>query len=504
MNFLFVHQNFPGQYLHIVRSLLADNEARPGTHEIVFMTEPNSNHMPGVRKVTYAKPPEISPTLAWDTREFEMASRRGQAAYRGALTIKALGFQPDVIIGHHGWGELLNLVDAFPGVPLIGYFEFYYRILGTDVNFDPEFPMDTAMFGGVRGKNSTNLLALNLEQYGQTPTKWQHSTYPDWAKSKIAIIEEGVDIDMCKPDPAAHKKTLTVGKLTVTPKQKLITYVARNLEPYRGFHTMMRALPKILAERPDVVVSMVGGDSVSYGAPPRQGGTWHALMLRELGDRIDLNRVHFLGKVAYEDHLALLQRSDAHVYLSYPFVASWSLREALACGCVVIGADTPTVSEFVHHEVTGLITPTLDHNALADTVLRALSDKKLAAKLRLQARDFAEKKLSMPDYIARYRAYIETVTGKLLLPPGPPPEIKPKHASSKPAPPKPATKQPAVAAVAKPVEPVKSKSPAVKSAKTAPAKPASAPPAAKPAQPAAKPDAKHGKKPYKNPAKRKA
>jgi glycosyltransferase involved in cell wall biosynthesis len=420
VNFLFVHQNFPGQYVHIVRSLLADNEARPGTHEIVFMTEPNQNQMPGVRKVTYAKPPGISPSLAWDTREFEMASRRGQAAYRGALQIKALGFQPDVIIGHHGWGELLNLVDAFPGVPIIGYFEFYYRILGTDVNYDPEFPLDQAIFGGVRGKNSTNLLALNLEQYGQTPTKWQHSTYPEWAKKQIRIVEEGVDLEQCKPNPALRRKTLTVGKLTVTPKQRLITYVARNLEPYRGFHTVMRALPQILREHPDVVVSLVGGDEVSYGTMPRQGGNWRNLLMKEVGDGIDLSRVHFMGKVAYDDHLALLQRSDAHVYLSYPFVASWSLREALACGCVVVGADTPTVTEFVQHEVTGLITPTLDHNALAVTVRRALNEPKLTAKIRVNAREFAEKKLGMADYILRYRAYIEEVTGKRLLPPGTP------------------------------------------------------------------------------------
>jgi glycosyltransferase involved in cell wall biosynthesis len=294
------------------------------------------------------------------------------------------------------------------------------------------------MFGGVRGKNSTNLLALNLEQYGQTPTRWQHSTYPEWAKKQIRIIEEGVELDLCKPDPAVRRKTLTVGNLTVTPKQKLITYVARNLEPYRGFHTVMRALPRILRERPDVVVSIVGGDEVSYGVPPRQGGNWRTLLMKELGDELDLSRVHFMGKVPYENHLALLKRSDAHIYLSYPFVASWSLREALACGCVVVGADTQTVTEFVQHEVTGLITPTLDHNALAETVLRALDDTKLAAKLRAGAREFAERKLGMEDYLTRYRAYIEEVTGKPLLPAGKA-EVKPKG-EAKPAKPKRAAK----------------------------------------------------------------
>ncbi len=417
MNFLFVHQNFPGQYLHIVRSLQIDNLAKDGTHQIVFMTEPNRNHMNGVRKVTYARPPSISAQVHLDARDFEMATRRGVAAYKGALQIKALGFKPDIIIGHHGWGEMLNLVDVFPGVPILGYFEFYYKILGTDVNFDAEFPMTEERFSAVRTKNGVNLLALALEQYGQTPTKWQFSTYPKWSHPQIRIIEEGVDLELCKADPEIRKKTLTVGKLKVTPKQKLVTYVARNLEPYRGFHTLMRALPDILEARPDVVVSVVGGDEISYGASPREGGTWREVMMREVGERIDLARVHFLGKVPYEDHLALLKRSDAHVYMSYPFVASWSLREAMAASCVIVGWDTPTITEFVTHEQSGLIAPVLDPHGLAETVLRALKDSRLAARLRAGARAYAEAHLDINAYLANYRAYIEEIVGKPMLPP---------------------------------------------------------------------------------------
>jgi glycosyltransferase involved in cell wall biosynthesis len=415
VNFLFVHQNFPGQYLHLVRNLLADNEKRPGTHEIVFMTEPNQNFLDGVRKVTYARPPAISPNITLDVRDFEMAMRRANAAYQGALKIKALGFQPDIIMGHHGWGEMLNLCDVFPGVPILGYFEFYYRIIGTDVNYDLEFPIPVDRFGTVRAKNPVNLLALDLEQYGQTPTHWQLKTYPKWAQSRIKVIEEGVDLELCKPDPELFKKTVKVGALTVTPKQKLLTFVARNLEPYRGFHTFMRALPQIMAEQPNLVVSIVGGDEVSYGAPPPQGGDWRTVMMREVGEGLDPRRVHFMGKVPYGDHLTLLKRSNAHVYLSFPFVASWSLREALACGCVIVGGDTETVTEFVHDGETGIVTPTLDPVMLAENVHKALSDKKLAAKLRVNARDYAVKHLGMAAYLARYRAYIEDITGKKLI-----------------------------------------------------------------------------------------
>lgn len=409
MNFLFVHQNFPGQYLHIVRSLLADNAVREGTHQIVFMSEPNQNQITGVRKVTYARPP-VPESTHLHMRDYEMAMRRAQAAYEGAQKIKALGFRPDIMIGHHGWGEMLNLADAFPGVPMLGYFEFFYRIEGADVNYDPEFPMPAAQFGAVRSKNATNLLALTLGQTGQTPTRWQHSTYPGWAQAQIRVIEEGVDLTVCRPDPAMRRKTLSIGHMNVRPAQKLVTYVARNLEPYRGFHSFMRALPRILTH-PDVVVSIIGGDGISYGAPPALGGTWRSAMLRELGGRLDPARVHFLGKIPYAQHLALLQRSDAHVYLSYPFVASWSLREALACGCAVIGNDTETVTEFLKHGENGRVVPSLDSAALAEEILCVLEDKKMNASLRRGARAYAEQKLDLRDYLAKFRAVIEDVAG---------------------------------------------------------------------------------------------
>ena len=413
MKFLFLHQNFPGQYLHIVRSLLADNTARDGTHEIVFMTEPNENHLPGVRKVTYARPPEAPGGVHPNAREFDLAMRRAEAAAKGARQIRQLGFVPDIIIGHHGWGELLNLADVYPGVPILGYFEFFYRTANSDVNCDPEFPLAPEFFAGVRAKNCVNLAAFALEQHGQVPTRWQLSTYPEWTHRWLHLLEEGVDLQLCRPEPEIRRGALRVGEMTVSPGQKLVTYVARNLEPYRGFHTFMRALPAILRARPDVVVSVLGGDEVSYGAAHPKG-PWREVLLAELAGRLDAGRVHFLGKVPYEQHLALLKRSDAHVYLTYPFVASWSLREALACGCVVVGGGTPTVSEFITHEENGLLTPFLDSRALAATVLRALGDNTLAARLRAAARGYAERHLDLADYLLRYRALIEKVAGQPL------------------------------------------------------------------------------------------
>jgi glycosyltransferase involved in cell wall biosynthesis len=404
VKYLFVHQNFPGQYLHIVRHLAAS-----GKHDVVFISEPNANQIPGVRTVPYPKPKGPAAETHIAARELDAAVRRGEIVAQTAANLKALGFHPDIIIGHHGWGELLNLPDVWPDTPLLGYLEFYYCTHGIDVGFDPEFPVPSKDFARIRAKNAINLLALNLGTAGQTPTKWQLSTYPDWARQFITLLPEGVNLDVCKPNPAARRRNLVIGDATIKPGEKLVTYVSRDLEPYRGFHLMMRALPHLLRARKDIRVVLVGGDGISYGAPPREG-TWRKTLLAEVGGQIDGDRIVFPGRVDYQTYLAMLQRSDAHVYLTYPFVASWSLRESLAAGCAVIGSDTPTVTEFVTHERNGLLTSFFDPKGLADMVLRVLEDAPLARRLREGARRYAEKELAMADYLAGFESLIAKLT----------------------------------------------------------------------------------------------
>jgi glycosyltransferase involved in cell wall biosynthesis len=405
VKYLFVHQNFPGQYLHIIQHLVAAKK-----HDVVFLSEPNRNRIAGVRTILYQKP--ASPTLEAHvaTRELDAAARRAEIVQSMALNLKSLGFEPDIIIGHHGWGELLNLCDVWPGVPILGYFEFFYCIDGIDVGFDPEFPTPVADYPRIRAKNAVNLLALSLGQHGQTPTTWQLSTYPDWAKQFITLLPEGVKLDVCKPNPQARRRSLKIGDKTIRPNEKLVTFVARDLEPYRGFHVMMRAIPHLLRARKDIRVVMVGGDGISYGVPPAKGN-WRETMLAELGDKIDPDRVLFPGKIEYKSYVSMLQRSDAHVYLSYPFVASWSLREALAAGCFVVGSDTQPVQEFVAHEDNGLLAPFFDPKGLAGAILRGIEDTALSRRLRDNARRFAEKNLAMQDYLASYDALIAKLVG---------------------------------------------------------------------------------------------
>ena len=404
MKFLFVHQNFPGQYLHIVRHLVASRQ-----HDVVFLTEPNANRIPGVRTVPYPKPAGPAPEAHVAARELDGAARRADIVSHTAANLKRLGFEPDIIIGHHGWGELLNLCDIWPDTPLLGYLEFYYCAHDVDVGFDPEFPTHPADFPRIRAKNAVNLLALNLDRHAQTPTRWQLSTYPDWARERITLLPEGVNLDVCKPNPQARRRNLVIAGTTIRPNEKLVTYVVRDLEPYRGFHLMMRAVPHMLRARKDLRVILVGGDGISYGALPTEG-TWRQKMLAELGDAIDPNRVLFPGRLDYKLYVAMLQRSDAHVYLTYPFVASWSLREALATGCVVIGSDTSTVREFITHEQNGLLVSFFDPKGLADAVLRVLEDAPLAHRLRENARQYAEQNLAMAKYLAAYEELIGRLT----------------------------------------------------------------------------------------------
>jgi glycosyltransferase involved in cell wall biosynthesis len=406
MNYLFVHQNFPGQYYHLIRHLLRDRGNR-----IVFISEPNQNRIAGVQRVFYQAQRTESEQTHPNARDWDLAARRAETVAKTAANLSRLGFKPDVIIGHHGWGELLDLPDVFPGVPILGYFEFFYETAGQDVGYDPEFPVPIERFPRIRAMNVVNHLALDLGQHGQTPTRWQLTRYPSWAQSRIRLMPEGAQLDVCKPDPDAASRPFELNGFAVSSKQRLVTFVARNLEPYRGFHVFMRALPRLLRERPDVRVVIVGGDEVSYGAK-LASGTWRELMQKELAGKYDESRVLFPGQVPYEAYLRLLQRSDAHVYLTYPFVASWSLREALACGCQIVGSDVEPVREFIDPGSNGLITPGLDPEAVAEAVDGALVDRRRAKRLRAGARAYAEQHLDMQAHLDALNAYVAEITGR--------------------------------------------------------------------------------------------
>jgi glycosyltransferase involved in cell wall biosynthesis len=377
MKILFVHQNFPGQFKHICRVLAAQ-----GRHQVVFLSKPNDNHIPGIQKIVYTPSRPPTPSIHHYIGEYENGVLHGQAVVREVLKLRQSGFAPDVMIGHNGWGETLFLKDVFPKPPLLSYFEFFYRSGGADVGFDPEFPTSFDDLFRVRAKNSINLLGMDGADWGVSPTEWQKSRYPDYFRPRISVIHEGVDTDTLVPRRIATIN-LPNGR-TLAPDAEIVTYVSRNLEPYRGFHVFMRALPEVLRRRPRAHVVIVGGDEVSYGKRLPPGDSWRQRMLAEVA--VDLERVHFLGRVPYGQFVDVLHASSVHVYLTYPFVLSWSMLEAMSCGCLVIGSATPPVQEVIRDRENGLLVDFFSTAQIADRIDEVLDHPDRMAALRTAAR----------------------------------------------------------------------------------------------------------------------
>lgn len=339
---------------------------------------------------------------------------RAEAAARKALELKAQGFTPDVIIGHPGWGETLLLHEVWPRVPMGLYCEFYYSADGADVGFDPEFPPTAdpiANAGRLQIKNVNQLLALEHASHGLSPTGWQRSLYPDRVRSRIEVIHDGIDTQALRPHPRVTMRLRD--KLTLTRDDEIITFVNRNLEPYRGYHVFMRALPELLRRRPRARVLIVGGDGVSYGAAPPGGRTWRNIFLDEVRAELDLTRVHFVGRLAYPDFVQMLQLSRVHVYLTYPFVLSWSLLESMSMGCAIVASGTPPVREVIEDGQHGLLVDFFDRPALVDAVCALLDDRARSERLGQQARERVQAEYDLRSRcLPRQLAWVSGVMGK--------------------------------------------------------------------------------------------
>lgn len=389
MRVLFVHQNFPGQFKHLAPALAAD----PSNEVAAFTMQKNAPaEWQGVRLLKYQAARGTTPNIHPWVSDFETKTIRGEAAFRAALALRESGFTPDVIIAHPGWGESLFLKDVWPTARLGIYCEFFYHAQGADVGFDAEFPAkDPGEVCRLHLKNLNNLLHFERADAGISPTYWQASTFPEPFRSKIAVVHDGIDCQAVVPNPAA---SLTLnGNLVLTKQDEVITFVNRNMEPYRGYHIFMRALPEILRRRPNARVLLVGGDDVSYGARPPQGQKWKDIFFNEVKDRIapgDLQRVHFLGNIAYEHFIPVLQLSAVHVYLTYPFVLSWSLLEAMSVGCAIVASDTQPLHEAIRDKDTGRLVDFFDIQAFAEQVCGLLAQPEERARLGANARKFAQ------------------------------------------------------------------------------------------------------------------
>jgi glycosyltransferase involved in cell wall biosynthesis len=395
---VFVHQNFPAQYLHIVRRLAGHRD-----NQIYCITQTNQNEIPGSHRLVYKPNLSSTPGCHPYTATFDAAVRTGAAVAEICRCLRDRGVSPDIIVGHCGWGETLFVKDVFPNVPLLSYFEFFYHAEGADVGFDSEFaPRITGDHARLQVRNAVNRLAFAESDWGHTATAWQRSLFPVAMQTRIWSLHEGVDTARVKPDPTAWIK-LARENIVLSKQDEVITYASRNLEPYRGFHVLMRALPEILRRRSRAHVVIVGGDDLSYSAPPPYGGTFRQMLLNEVGENLDLNRVHFLGQVPYETYLNVLQVSSAHIYLTYPFVLSWSFIEAMSAGCVIIGSATPPVMEVLRDRENGLAVDFFSTDAICDRVDEVLDD---ASRMRVMGdaarataiRDFDTNAVMLPRW----------------------------------------------------------------------------------------------------------
>lgn len=376
MRLLFVHQNFPAQYRHLALHLAAQG------HEVAAIGEkPNARRqrmrVPGIRLLGY----ELPLPVAADALGAAIA--RGRAAADAAAVLRRDGFRPDVVLAHPGWGEATFLKDVFPAAKLVLYCEFFYRASGADVGFDPEFPVGAESLRQLRLRNAPFLMALDAADGGIAPTHWQKQQFPTRHAPQISVLHDGIDTDAVKPDADAR---LAIAGIELSAQDEVVTYVARNLEPYRGFHSFMRTIPEIQHRCPKAKIVLVGGDAVSYSPRLPAGETYRQRMMKELAGAIDYSRVLMPGQLPYADYLRLLQLSAAHVYLTYPFVLSWSMLEAMAAGALVIGSRTAPVEEVIEHGKNGLLADFFSPRDIAAQVERALADRSTMQPMRSLAR----------------------------------------------------------------------------------------------------------------------
>jgi glycosyltransferase involved in cell wall biosynthesis len=398
MKILFLHPNFPAQFRHLATVLGSDPQ-----HQVVFGTKRQEGSISGVAKAIYNESRAVNPQTHHYVRNLESAVLQGQAVYRMGEQLKSQGFLPDIVYGHSGWGPTLLIKDVFPKAKLYCYFEWFYHAHGSDADFDPSDPLTADDEARIRLKNAPILLDLCSCDRGLSPTKWQRQQFPPEYHSKIKVLHDGVDLNFFQPKPGA-RLVLDSLNLDLSGVDELITYVARGMEPYRGFPQFMEAVSLLQKRRSNAHVIVVGENRVAYGKNLPDGKTYKDLMLEKLD--LDLSRLHFTGLLPYNQYLQVLQASSVHVYLTRPFVLSWSMLEAMATGCVVLGSDTPPVKEMIEDGVNGLLVDFFSIEAIVERIEEVLDHQDRMADLRIKARETIEENYNLARLLPEHLEWL--------------------------------------------------------------------------------------------------
>ena len=379
MRILFLHPNFPAQFRHVAATLGQDPKNR-----VVFGTNRKEGQIAGVTKVLYAKSRTARAETHHYVRPLENAVLEGQAVYRLAQELKDKNFVPDIVYGHSGWGPTLFAKDIFPRAKLLCYFEWFYNAHGSDADFDPNDPINADDEARIRIKNAPILIDLYSCDRGLSPTNWQRQQFPPEFHSKITVRHDGVDTDYFKPEPGA-KLVLPRINLDLSEVSEIVTYVARGMEPYRGFPQLIKTIAILQKKRPQCHCVIVGKNRVAYGKSLPDGQTYKDVMLEKFP--LDMSRVHFTDLLPYDEYLQVLKASSVHLYLTRPFVLSWSMLEALSTGCLVVGSATPPVQEVIEDGINGLLVDFFNPSKIASKIIEALNNPDKMAKIRTRARE---------------------------------------------------------------------------------------------------------------------
>lgn len=391
MRILFLHDNFPAQFGPIGEYL-----AKRGW-EVAFGTQRAGAKSPLIKTFNYKPHRDITKGVHPYAATFEKAAINGQAAARACLALKAKGFTPDVMMAHSGWGPGMYLKDVWPDARYLGYFEWYYQPVGPDVAFmKGEAPRSEDELLRTRGRNAPILLDLAACDFGLIPTEYQKSQFPHILADKLKVLHDGVDIETYAPKPGAK---LVLPNLDLSHADEIVTYVARGMEPYRGFPQFMAAAAEVLRRRPNAHVVVVGEDRVAYGKKLPEGDSWKKRMLAE--HSFDEERLHFTGLIPRDRYLKVLQASSVHVYLTVPFVLSWSMMEAMSAGCLVLGSDTDPVKELIEDGRNGLLVDFYNVQAIARAISRTLETPEKYSAIRTAARRTIVERYSAEEIYAK-------------------------------------------------------------------------------------------------------
>lgn len=402
MHVLYVHPNFPAQFGHVAARLIREHGWR-----CTFVSQTNPGTVAGIRKIQYRLAGGATERTHYFSRTFENSIWHAAGVHEALQPLRT-SVRPDLIVGHSGFGSTLFLPELFPDAPVINHFEYFYHPHNSDMDFRPEWPVAEEDVLRSRARNAMILLDLEYCAAGYSPTRFQHALFPEAYRSKVRVIHDGVDTSFWRRRPVDGR---VIEQLGIPPETRVVTYVSRGLEAMRGFDIFMQMAKRVYHAYPDVVFLVVGAERVAYGGDlkhvPEKSFKEHVLKQ----DRYDLERIRFLGNVKPQVLVHLLSLSDLHVYLTVPFVLSWSVLNAMACGCTVLASDTAPVREVIADGGNGILRDFFDVDGLAAAALEVLKDPDAFRDLGRQAERTIAAGYSLDAVLPRMLALYEEVAG---------------------------------------------------------------------------------------------